>query len=69
VFVPGRLLQPSLMFVVRPDPIEYRYTSKVFHSWAGFELTQKYYAKLKNHAWDIHYRLLAAFVNYGRKKF
>ncbi len=69
VFVPGKLLQPSLMFPGKTrDLPQSRATERCF-TWVGSGLTQKHYTRLERLARDKHSSLLRKSVTYGRKKF
>jgi hypothetical protein len=60
MFDPGRLFQPSLMFVDRgKEPTT---------SGAPKSLTQKQYNSLEKSARGNHSSLIRIFVNYGRKR-
>ncbi len=56
-FVPGRLFQPSLMFVVKAGSLFCRP-----------RLTHKYWTRVERNSRDIHSSLLGPFVGYEENK-
>ena len=69
VFLPGKQLQPSLMFVSKakayPSKTPFRFS--LLGQASG--LTHKRWPMLERPAMDKHSSLLRTFVIYGRKKF
>ncbi len=63
--VPGKLLQPSLMFACKPEA----YPSEALFKYSAIGwppgLTHKHLTRLEMHAGDKHSSLLHKFVNYG----
>ena len=63
MFVPGKLFQPSLIFVGKAGAPERCFTRE------GSGLTCKHYTRLEKLAMDKHPSLLQKSVNYGQKSF
>ncbi len=68
VFLPGKQLQPSLMFVSKakayPSKTPFRFS--LLGQTSG--LTHKHWPMLERPAMDKHFSLLRTLVNYERKK-
>jgi hypothetical protein len=69
VFVPGKLFQPSLMFVGEARKLPWSEAPERCFTQVGSSLTRKHSTSLEKLARDKHPSLLRISVNYGQKSF